>query len=150
MFTHKRALREKNQCCSNLVFLYVMNKTVVWSPKNHERFMFVMFSHGVFNWGKVMLKPEGKCVCCICYWKLSAGEGNGWHSSVPEIRTVIHSVFHKLAFAQGELLWFQQIVGCRKGQTLVWQPKRGSWSSFIPHHPSPSTLAAAWHKRCSP
>lgn len=80
---------EKNLCYSNLVFLCVMNKTVVWSPKTHEILMFVMFSHGVFNWGRVMLRPEGKYVCCICSWKLSAGEGNGWHSSVPESRVFI-------------------------------------------------------------
>lgn len=99
MLTHKRALWEKNQCCSNLVFLYVMNKTVVWSPKNHEILMFVMFSHGVFNWDKLMLKPEEKYVCCICYWKLSAGEGNGWHSSMHESRVFIqyftNSLLHR-------------------------------------------------------
>lgn len=55
-----------------------------------------------------------------------------------------HSVFHKVGFGQEELLMTSTSIGvqigCRKGQTLVWQPKRGSWSFFIPHISSPSVL----------
>lgn len=71
-------------------------------------------------------------------------------SSMPE-SSVFHSffVFRKLAFPQEELLWFQQ-AWRYKGQTLVWQPLRESQSSFIAHQTSPSLLAAAWHRCCSP
>lgn len=74
-----------------------------------------MFSHGVFNWGKVMLKPEGKYVCCICYWKLSAGEGNGWHRAVPENRVFIqcftNSPLHRKNCYDFSKLWGVEKVG---------------------------------------
>lgn len=153
MFTHKRALWEKNQCFSNLVFLCVMNKTVVWSPKKHQRIMkysylscFHMVSLTEEKWCYSVTARRKICVLHMLLETLS-----WWGEWVPQLcawKQGFHSVFHKLILAQEELLQFQQVVGCRKGWTLVWLPKRGSWSFLYP--PPSLAFCSRCCMRCSP
>lgn len=99
----------------------------------------------------MILKPQKRNAHCICYWIFSAGEGNVWHTAL-RLKAVfsIHSVcLANSPFHGNNCCNFNKRWGTKR-QSLVWQPKRGTWCSFIPHQLSLSLFAAPCHSCWSP